>query len=129
MSVNAAATDAQLVWAGAAHLVPRAKPARGALDAFETAFNAACVSSARGELGQALVLLKRAKGMCGRCLSGCRGPALIRTADLCSAIEDLSDEEKKTEEAPIVAQEVYVLTRMGRIEDAVSRSAELGVER
>lgn len=65
MSVNAAATDAQLVWAGSAHLVPRAKPARGALDAFETAFNAACVSSARGELGQALVLLKRAKGMSG----------------------------------------------------------------
>lgn len=50
-------------------------------------------------------------------------------ADLCNAIEDLSDEEKKTEEAPIVAQEVYVLTRMGRAEDAVSRSAELGVER
>lgn len=63
MSVNAAATDAQLVWSGCAHLVPRGKPSRGALDAFETAFNAACISSARGELGQALVLLKRAKGM------------------------------------------------------------------
>lgn len=63
MSVNAAATDAQLVWAGSAHLVPRRKAARGALDAFETAFNAACISSARGEFGQALVLLKRSKGM------------------------------------------------------------------
>lgn len=63
MSVNAAATDAQLVWAGSAHLVPGRKAARGALDAFETAFNAACISSARGELGQALVLLKRSKGM------------------------------------------------------------------
>lgn len=50
-------------------------------------------------------------------------------ADLCGAIEDLSEEEKKAEAAPIVAQEVYVLMRMGRVEDAVSRSAELDVEK
>lgn len=49
--------------------------------------------------------------------------------DLCNAIEDLSDEEKKIEEAPIVAQEVYVLARMGRAEDALARSAGLDVEK
>lgn len=63
MSVNAAATNAQLIWSGDAYLVPEGKPARGALNAFETAFNAACICSARGELGQALVLLKRSRGM------------------------------------------------------------------
>lgn len=63
MSVNAAATNAQLIWSGDAYLVPRGKLAKDVLNAFETAFNAACICSARGELGQALVLLKRSKGM------------------------------------------------------------------
>lgn len=49
--------------------------------------------------------------------------------DLCNALDDLSDEDKKIEEAPIVAQEVYVLTRMGRIEDAIARSKELDVKK
>lgn len=62
MNVNATATDAQLIWSGQGHLVKNTKASRGALDAFETAFNAACISIARGELGQALVLLKRSKG-------------------------------------------------------------------
>ena len=38
------------------------KPAREDLEAFETAYNAACGSIARGELGQGEVLLKRARG-------------------------------------------------------------------
>lgn len=38
------------------------KPAREDLEAFETAYNAACGFIARGELGQGEVLLKRARG-------------------------------------------------------------------
>lgn len=38
------------------------KAGREDLEAFETAYNAACASIARGELGQGEVLLKRAKG-------------------------------------------------------------------
>lgn len=40
------------------------KPGREDLEAFETAYNAACGSIARGELGQGEVLLKRARGVC-----------------------------------------------------------------
>lgn len=57
------------------------------------------------------------------------GGLIARRTDLCNAVEDLSDEEKKIEEAPIVAQEVYVLTRMGRTEEALARSVELDVKK
>lgn len=39
------------------------KPAREDLDSFETAYNTACASLARGDLKQGEILLKRAKGM------------------------------------------------------------------
>ena len=38
------------------------KAEREDLEVFETAYNTACISIARGELGQAEVLLKRARG-------------------------------------------------------------------
>ena len=62
LRINGSAVDAQLEWAGLGHLVRNKKPGRQDLEAFETAYNAACGSIARGELGQAEVLLKRAKG-------------------------------------------------------------------
>ena len=62
LKINASATDAQLSWSGGGHLVRKPKLTREDLEAYETAFNAACSSIARGELGQAYVLLKRAKG-------------------------------------------------------------------
>ena len=39
------------------------KPGREDMEAFETAYNAACGSIARGELGQGEVLLRRARGV------------------------------------------------------------------
>lgn len=48
------------------------KLGRENLEAFETAYNAACGSIARGELGQGEVLLKRARG--GYCCPD-RGPS------------------------------------------------------
>ena len=62
IKINSGATDAQLEWTGQGALVQKKKPGREDLEAFETAFNAACGSIGRGELGQGEVLLKRAEG-------------------------------------------------------------------
>jgi signal recognition particle subunit SRP72 len=99
LRINSGAVDAQLEWAGQGHLVQKKKPEREDLDAFETAYNAACGSIARGELAQGEVLLKRASG-------------------ICSSLEDMSEEEKQAELLPIIVQQVYVLSRLGRTEEA-----------
>ena len=101
LRVNSGAVDAQLEWTGRGDLVQKKKPGREDLDAFETAYNAACGSIARDELGQGEVLLKRAK-------------------DLCNSVEDMSEEEKRAELLPITVQQVYVLLRLGRTEEAES---------
>jgi hypothetical protein len=59
----------------------------------------ACGYIARGDLGTGSVLLKRAR-------------------DLCEALDELSDEEKKAEVLPIMVQQAYVLTRMGKLGEA-----------
>ena len=66
LRINSGATDAQLEWTRRGDLVQRKKLGREDLEAFETAYNAACGSIARGELGQGEVLLKRARGGCCR---------------------------------------------------------------
>jgi signal recognition particle subunit SRP72 len=99
LRINAAAVDAQLEWSSKGHLVKKKQPAREDLEAFETAYNAACGAIARGELGKGEILLRRAR-------------------DLCLASEELSEDEKKGELVPIVAQMVYVLIRLGRVEEA-----------
>lgn len=62
LRINSGATDAQLEWKKQWHLVQKKKPGREDREAFETAYNAACGSIARGEFGQGEVLLKRARG-------------------------------------------------------------------
>lgn len=62
LRINSGATDAQLEWQRQGYLAQERKPRREDQEAFETAYNAACGSIARGELGQGEVLLKRAKG-------------------------------------------------------------------
>lgn len=62
LRINNSAVNAQLEWSGKGDLVESKKPEREDLEAFETAYNAACGSIARGELGQAEVLLRRSKG-------------------------------------------------------------------
>jgi signal recognition particle subunit SRP72 len=61
LRINRAAINVQLEWSGKGYLVKNKKPQREDLEAFESAYNAACVSVARAEFGQAEVLLKRAK--------------------------------------------------------------------
>lgn len=97
--INSSAVDAQLEWADQGHLVKKKKPGREDLEAFETAYNAACGSIAREELGQGEVLLKRAR-------------------DLCNSLEELSEQEKQAELLPITVQQVYVLSRQGKTEEA-----------
>lgn len=99
ININSGAVDAQLEWTGQGELAQKKKPTREDLEAFETAFNAACGSISRGELAQGEVCLKRAK-------------------DLCNAVSDFSEEEKEAEIMPITVQQVYVLTQMGKIDEA-----------
>jgi signal recognition particle subunit SRP72 len=97
--INSGAVDAQLEWTGQGELAQSKKPTREDLEFFETAFNAACGSVARGELAQGAVYLKIAR-------------------DLCSALSDLSEAEKQAELLPITVQQVYVLTQLGKIDQA-----------
>ncbi|KAF2676672.1 signal recognition particle protein-like protein [Lentithecium fluviatile CBS 122367] len=97
--INSGAVDAQLEWSGQGELGQKKKAEREDLEVFETAYNAACGSIARGELAQGEICLKRAK-------------------DLCNALEDLSDAEKKAEILPMTVQHVYVLTQLGKIDEA-----------
>lgn len=101
LRINSSAVDAQLEWQGNGSSVDpsRKKPGREDLEAFETAYNAACGCIARGDLGPGSVLLKRSR-------------------DLCEALDELTDEEKKAEVLPIMVQQAYVLTRMGKIAEA-----------
>ena len=61
--INLNAAYAQSVWKGDGNLISKTKAEREDLEGFETAYNAACLLIARGELGQAEVLLKRARGL------------------------------------------------------------------
>ena len=62
-------------------------------------YNAACGCIARGDLATGSVLLKRAR-------------------DLCEALDELSDEEKRAEVLPIMVQQAYVFTKLGKLEEA-----------
>lgn len=64
LRINSWAADAQLQWKGYPEAVRHARPTRDDLEAFETVYNAACLSIAKGEFGQGELLLKRAKGLC-----------------------------------------------------------------
>ena len=64
LRINSSAVDAQLEWAALPELVRKKRPDRDDLQAFETVYNAACGSIARGKMQEAELLLKRAKGVC-----------------------------------------------------------------
>lgn len=103
LRINLLAADAQLEWRGDGSLVPanEKQPGREEMEAFETAYNAACGCLARGDFAKAAMLLKRSR-------------------DLCEASEDLGDEEKKAELVPIIVQQAYVSTKMGKLEEAAA---------
>jgi signal recognition particle subunit SRP72 len=101
LRINSSAVDAQLEWQNNGDKVEksRKKPSREDLEAFETAYNTACGCIARGDLGAGSVLLKRAR-------------------NLCEALDELTDEEKRAEVLPIMVQQAYVFTKLGKREEA-----------
>ncbi|KAJ5643243.1 uncharacterized protein N7484_005750 [Penicillium longicatenatum] len=109
LSINSWATDAQLQWKGEAEYVRHDRPSREDLEAFETAYNAACLNIAKGAFAQGEVLLNRAK-------------------NICQTSEDLSPEEKVAELLPIAVQYLYVLIQQGKMEEAESLLKEISVE-
>ncbi|KAL9621881.1 MAG: hypothetical protein Q9160_003702 [Pyrenula sp. 1 TL-2023] len=113
MRINMGAVEAQLLWQDTSNEVEdlrRKKVERADLDAFETAFNAACGCIAKADLRQAEVLLKRAK-------------------ELCKHSEDLSNLEKEAELLPITVQQLYVLLKLGKIKEAEDIASEIEVTR
>ncbi|KAJ5700957.1 hypothetical protein N7493_012003 [Penicillium malachiteum] len=109
LSINSWATDAQLQWKGESEHVRHQRPSREDLEAFETAYNAACLKIAKGEFPQAEVLLNRAK-------------------NICETSEDLSPEDRAAELLPIAVQYLYVLIRQGKTEEAESLLAQISVD-
>jgi signal recognition particle subunit SRP72 len=101
LRINSSAVDAQLEWQGNGDKVEpsRKKPGREDLEAFETSYNAACGCIAREDLAAGNMLLKRARY-------------------LCEASDELNDEEKRAEVLPIMVQQAYVFTKLGKLEDA-----------
>ncbi|KAJ5126014.1 hypothetical protein N7526_008191 [Penicillium atrosanguineum] len=109
LSINSWATDAQLQWKGEAEYVRHERPSREDLEAFETAYNAACLNIAKGALPQGEVLLNRAK-------------------NICQTSEDLSPEDRAAELLPISVQYLYVLIRQGKTEEAEALLKEISVD-
>ncbi|KAL4803695.1 hypothetical protein BDV18DRAFT_144222 [Aspergillus unguis] len=108
LRINDWATDAQLQWKGHPESVRHTRPTRDDLEAFETVYNAACLSIAKGEFDQAGMLLKRAK-------------------ELCRTSEDLTPEDRDAELLPIAVQQLYVLICQGKSEEAESILEEIKI--
>jgi signal recognition particle subunit SRP72 len=110
LRINSSATDAQLEWQGNGDKVEasRKDAKREDLEAFETSYNAACSFIARGDLSKGAFLLKRAR-------------------DLCEALDELTDEEKRAEVLPILVQQAYVLTKSGNLEGAEAIQKQITV--
>ncbi|KAK6364404.1 Signal recognition particle subunit SRP72 [Exophiala oligosperma] len=109
LHVNQGAIDAQAQWIGVADVKSIRRPGREDLEAFETAYNAACGSIAREEYTQAEMLLKRAK-------------------ELCRHSEDLTDQQKRDELIPITVQQLYVLLCLGKSAEAEAVASEIIIE-
>jgi len=82
LRINSGANDAQLGWAGQAHLARKTKRDREDMEHFETAFNAACGCISRGEMKQAELLLKMARGGCSQ-EQGYDPAGMLTTTQIC----------------------------------------------
>ncbi|KAH8704136.1 putative signal recognition particle protein [Talaromyces proteolyticus] len=108
LRINTWAVYAQRLWQRQGDMPQIRKPTRDDLEAFETAYNAACASIARGDLKQGEILLKRAK-------------------ELCKTSEYLSPEEKASELLPITIQQLYTQLRQGNLKNAEELAQEISV--
>jgi hypothetical protein len=80
----------------------------------------------------------RGRSYCGGrkacfCLGGSYGSEKLLTVvpllDLCNALEELSDDEKTAEILPITVQQIYVLAKLGKIQEAKKLSSEISIEK
>ncbi|KAK6348285.1 Signal recognition particle core component [Orbilia javanica] len=101
LRVNLGASEAQLSFSGKDGLRPKKRATAEDLQQYESAFNAACISIARGDLSAGLMLLRTSK-------------------KLCSNLEGVSEEDIQAELAPLIAQEIYALIKLGKLEEAVA---------
>ncbi|KAJ6263230.1 Signal recognition particle subunit [Drechslerella dactyloides] len=108
LRVNLGASEAQLSFAGKDALRPKRRATAEDLQQYESAFNAACISVARGDLNAALMLLKTAK-------------------KICNSMEGVSEQDIQAELAPVIAQELYVLIKLGKLEEAIELYKTSGI--
>lgn len=111
--INALAVSAQRAWQGRGQSTLSAGQdslldagRREDLESFETAYNAACAALSRSDVARASILLRRAQ-------------------QLCEASDELSDDDKRAELLPILIQQAYTLTRLGRHDDAAAVQAAI----
>ena len=55
-------------------------------------------------------------------------PAHDVLSDLCNALDDLTDQEKISELLPISAQQLYVVGKLGKIEEAEKLASGIALE-
>ncbi|KAF6813408.1 signal recognition particle subunit SRP72 [Colletotrichum sojae] len=112
LNINMLASTAQLEWqAGNSPDVGSAPiSAAAGADTFELAYNTACGCIARGELSKASTLLQR-------------------SFRLCDESEDLCEDDKQAEMVPIMIQQVYVYSRLGKVDDALAIQNNLSISR
>ena len=48
--------------------------------------------------------------------------------DLCNALDELTEKEKTAELLPISVQQLYVLSKLGKLEDAAMLTKEISIE-
>ena len=113
LRINTGAIEAQILWQGKGEYFEELlalKVGREELEAFETAYNAACMCTAKGDLKQAEILLRRAR-------------------ELCKHSDDLSQEDKEAELLPISVQQLYVLLRLEKTKEAEQLMSDFEVSR
>ncbi|KAF5519875.1 Signal recognition particle subunit SRP72 [Colletotrichum aenigma] len=110
LNINYLASAAQLEWKVVDDLSDEVAPTPLAadIDTFELAYNSACGCIARGELSKASTLLQR-------------------SLRLCDDSEDLSEDDKQAEMVPIMVQQVYVYSRLGKLGEALDVQNRLSV--
>ncbi|PFH60851.1 hypothetical protein XA68_10208 [Ophiocordyceps unilateralis] len=99
LSINIKAAQAQSEWQGSASASSDAADASP--DTFELCYNTACAHIALESLETASDLL-------------------LRAVDLCSASDDLTQEDRDAELQPILAQQAYLYGRLGDADKALS---------
>ena len=49
-------------------------------------------------------------------------------SDLCNSLDDLTDQEKKAELLPISGQQLYVVSKLGKIEEGEKLASAIALE-